>query len=149
MEDPRPKLQEALKDAMKNKDNVRRDVIRQTQSAIKQVEIDTRKELTPEEVVSILQKEVKTRRETIAELKGAGRAEPAAEAEAEVEIVESFLPQMMSREEITALVQQAIAETGATNAKEMGKVMGKLMPQVKGRADGGLVNQVVRELLGS
>ena len=149
MEDPRPKLQEALKDAMKTKDNVRRDVIRLTQSAIKQVEIDTRKELTPEEVVTILQKEVKTRRETIDELKGAGRAESAAEAEAELKIVESFLPQMMSREEITALVKQAIADTGATNAKEMGKVMGKLMPQVKGRADGGLVNQVVRELLGS
>jgi|SRR5690606_31854986 uncharacterized protein YqeY len=149
MEDPRPKLQEALKDAMKNKDAVRRDVIRLTQSAIKQVEIDTRKELTPEEVVSILQKEVKTRRETIDELKGAGRMEAAAEAEAELKIVESFLPAMMSREEITALVKQAIAETGATNAKEMGKVMGKLMPQVKGRADGGLVNQIVRELLGS
>lgn len=149
MEDPRPKLQEALKDAMKNKDAVRRDVIRLTQSAIKQVEIDTRKELTPEEVVSILQKEVKTRRETIDELKGAGRMEAAAEAEAELKIVESFLPVMMSREEITPLVKQAIAETGATNAKEMGKVMGKLMPQVKGRADGGLVNQIVRELLGS
>lgn len=149
MEDPRPKLQEALKDAMKNKDAVRRDVIRLTQSAIKQVEIDTRKELTPEEVVSILQKEVKTRRETIDELKGAGRMEAAAEAEAELKIVESFLPAMMSREEITALVKQAIAETGATNAKEMGKVMGKLMPQVKGRADGGLVNQIVRELLGN
>jgi uncharacterized protein YqeY len=149
MEDPRPKLQEALKDAMKNKDNVRRDVIRLTQSAIKQVEIDTRKELTPEDVVSILQKEVKTRRESIEEMIGAGRTESAAEAETELKILESFLPQMLTREEITALVQQAIAETGASSAKEMGKVMGKLMPQVKGRADGGLVNQVVRELLGS
>jgi uncharacterized protein len=149
MEDPKIKLQEALKEAMKSKDNVRRDVIRLTQSAIKQVEIDTRKELSPEDVVSILQKEVKSRRETIEELTGAGRTESAAAAEAELKIVESFLPQMMSREEITALVKQAIADTGATNAKEMGKVMGKLMPQVKGRADGGLVNQVVRELLGS
>lgn len=149
MEDPKIRLQEALKDAMKNKDNVRRDVIRLTQSAIKQVEIDTRKELTPEDVVSILQKEVKSRRETIEELKGVGRTEAAEAAEAELKIVESFLPQMMSREEITVLVKQAIADTGATTAKEMGKVMGKLMPQVKGRADGGLVNQVVRELLDS
>jgi uncharacterized protein YqeY len=149
MEDPRPKLQEALKEAMKSKDNVRRDVIRLTQSAIKQVEIDTRKELTAEDVVSILQKEVKTRRESIDEMVGAGRAESAAEAEAELRILESFLPQMMSREEIERLVRQAIDETGASSAKEMGKVMGKLMPQVKGRADGGLVNQVVREMLGS
>lgn len=147
MEDPRPKLQEALKEAMRNKDNVRRDVIRVTQSAIKQVEVDTRKTLTPEDVVSILQKEAKTRRESIDEMVAAGRAEAAAQAEAELKILEEFMPQQLSRDEIVALVRQAIAETGAQSAKEMGKVMGKLMPQVKGRADGNLVNQVVRELL--
>lgn len=147
MEDPRPKLQEALKEAMRNKDNVRRDVIRVTQSAIKQVEVDTRKTLSPEDVVSILQKEAKTRRESIDEMVAAGRAEAAAQAEAELKILEEFMPQQLSRDEIVALVRQAIAETGAQSAKEMGKVMGKLMPQVKGRADGNLVNQVVRELL--
>ncbi len=149
MEDPRPKLQEALKEAMRSKDNVRRDVVRLTQSAIKQVEIDSRKTLSAEEVVAILQKEAKTRRESIDEMVAAGRAENAAEAELELKILEEFMPQQLSREEISALVQQAIADTGATSAKEMGKVMGKLMPQVKGRADGNLVNQIVRELLSS
>ncbi|HLV33882.1 MAG TPA: GatB/YqeY domain-containing protein [Spirillospora sp.] len=147
MEDPRPKLNEALKEAMRNKDTIRRDVLRLTQSAIKQVEIDTRKELSAEDVVAILQKEVKSRRESIEEMVAAGRTEAAAAAERELKILEEYLPQQLSREEITALAQQVIAETGAQSAQDMGKVMGKLMPQVKGRADGSLVNQVVRELL--
>ncbi|MBZ0301895.1 MAG: GatB/YqeY domain-containing protein, partial [Anaerolineae bacterium] len=126
MEDPRPKLQEALKEAMRNKDTTRRDVIRLTQSAIKQVEIDTRKELSAEDVVGILQKEAKSRRESIDELTAAGRADSAAEAERELKILEEFMPQLLSIAEIEALVQQAIAETGASSAKDMGKVMGKL-----------------------
>ena len=145
MEDPRPQLQDALKEAMKNRDTQRRDVIRLAQSAIKQVEIDTRKELSAEDVVSILQKEAKMRRETIDEMRGAGR-DVAAE-EAELSILESFLPQQLSREEIARLAQQAIDEVGAQSNQDMGKVMGKLMPQVRGRADGNVVNQVVRELL--
>jgi uncharacterized protein YqeY len=147
MEDPRLKLQEALKEAMRSKDNRRRDVIRLAQSAIKQVEIDTRKELSAEDVVAILQKEAKARRESIDELRGAGRQEAAAEAEQELQILESFMPQQLSHDEIAALVRQAIADTGATSAKDMGKVMGRLMPALKGRADGSLINQIVRELL--
>jgi len=147
MDDPRPQLQAALKDAMKNKDNQRRDVIRFTQSAIKQVEIDTRKELSAEDVVAILQKEAKSRRESIQELESAGRADAAEEARQELAILEEFLPQQLSREEIEALARSAIEQTGASSPKEMGKVMGVLMPQVKGRADGTLVNQVVRGLL--
>lgn len=147
MDDPRPQLQAALKDAMKNKDNQRRDVIRFTQSAIKQVEIDTRKELSAEDVVAILQKEAKSRRESIQEMESAGRDESAEAARQELAILESFLPQQMSQEEIETLARAAIEQTGATSAKEMGKVMSVLMPQVKGQADGSLVNQVVRELL--
>ena len=147
MEDPRPKLQDALKAAMKGHDNERRDVIRLAQSAIKQVEIDSRKALSAEDVVAILQKEAKMRRESIEEMRNAGRADDAAQGEQELTILEEFLPQQMSREEIEKLVQQVIDEVGAVSTGEMGKVMGKLMPQVKGRADGNLVNQVVRELL--
>jgi hypothetical protein len=145
MEDPRPQLQNALKEAMKNRDTQRRDVIRLAQSAIKQVEIDTRKDLTAEEVVSILQKEAKMRRESIDEMVGAGR--DVAEAEAELAILESFMPQQLSRAEIHELAQQIITDVGAESSQDMGKVMGRLMPQVKGRADGNVVNQVVRELL--
>ena len=145
MEDPRPQLQNALKEAMKNRDTQRRDVIRLAQSAIKQVEIDTRKDLTAEEVVSILQKEAKMRRESIDEMLGAGR--DVAEAEAELVILESFMPQQLSRAEITELARQIITDVGAESNQDMGKVMGRLMPHVKGRADGNVVNQVVRELL--
>jgi uncharacterized protein len=147
MEDPRVRLQAALKEAMVNKDTVRRDVIRMTLSAIKQVEIDTRKELAPEDVVGILQKEIKSRRESMEEKVKFGRPEEADADKTEAAILESFLPEQLSREQIAGLVQEAITQTGAATQKDMGKVMGLLMPKVKGKADGGLVNQVVRELL--
>jgi len=147
MEDPRPKLQAALKEAMKNRDNDRRDVIRLAQSAIKQVEVDSRKDLSADEVVAILQKEAKMRRESIEEMRNAGRESDAVQGERELAILEEFLPRQMSREEIAALARQVIDDTGAEAASDMGKVMGKLMPQVRGGADGNIVNQVVRELL--
>jgi len=147
MSDPRTALQEALKQAMINKENLRRDVIRMTLSEFKQVEIDERKTLTAEEMVTVLQREVKKRRESIEEASKAGRADIASEVEAEIKILEDFLPEQMSREAISALARDAIAQTGAASAKDMGKVMGVLMPKVKGQADGKLVNEVVRELL--
>ena len=147
MEDPRPKLQAALKEAMRSRDNERRDVIRLAQSAIKQVEVDSRKDLSAEDVVAILQKEAKMQRESIAEMRHAGRDADATQSEKELDILEGFLPQQMSREEIAELAKKIVDEVGANSPGDMGKVMGKLMPQVKGRADGNLVNQVVRELL--
>ena len=147
MDDPRPKLQAALKEAMKNKDTEKRNVIRMAMSAIKQAEVDTRKDLSPEDVVALLQKEAKTRRESIEENVKAGRSAEATEQERQLAILESFLPQGLSPEEITALAKEAIAQTGATSPKEMGQVMSVLMPKVKGLADGKLVNQIVRELL--
>ena len=147
MEDPRPKLQSALKDAMKNRDNDRRDVIRLAQSAIKQVEVDSRKDLSADDVVAILQKEAKMQRESIDEMRNAGRDAAANEGEKALTILEEFLPQQLSRDEIAALAKQIVDEVGAASMGDMGKIMGKLMPQVKGRADGNLVNQVVRELL--
>lgn len=147
MDDPKAMLQSALKEAMVNKNVLRRDVIRSLQSAIKQVEIDTRKDLAPEDVVSILQKEAKRRRESIEEAERLGRAEIAEGEKAELAIIEGFLPKQLSRDEIAALVKESIAQTGVTSAKEMGKLMGSLMPKVKGLADGKLVNEVVRELL--
>jgi uncharacterized protein YqeY len=147
MSDPRTKLQEALKQAMISRDNLRRDVIRMTLSEFKQVEIDERKTLAPDEMLTILQREVKKRRESIEEASKAGRADIAEEVEAEIKILEAFLPAQLSREAIETLVKAAIAESGATSAKDMGKVMGVLMPKVKGQADGKIVNEVVRELL--
>lgn len=147
MTDLKAALTAALKEAMTAKDNVRRDAIRFLQSAIKQVEIDTRKELSQEDMLGIVQKELKKRKESLDELTKVGRTEEAAAAQNEITIIEAFLPRQLSREEIAVLVNEAIAQTGVTSVKEMGKLMGALMPKVKGLADGKLVNDVVRELL--
>lgn len=148
MEHPKELLNAALKEAMKNKDNERRDVIRLLTSAIKQVEIDTQKEVTAEQAVEILQKEAKKRRESIAELTSAGRAEQAAAEQYELTVLEEFLPRQLTADEITALARDVIAQTGAASGRDMGRVMGALQPLTKGRADGKLVSQIVKDLLG-
>lgn len=145
MAEYKDKMMSALKEAMKNKDSERRDTIRQLQAAIKQIEVDERKELSTEEEMDVLIKEAKKRRESIEELKNAGRETDAEEAE--LVIIESFLPEQMSEDEVRDLAKQAIAETGASEMRDMGKVMGKLSAQTKGKADGKLVSTIVREML--
>ena len=140
-------LRADLKQAMISGDQKRRDVIRLLLAAIKQVEVDSGHELDDAAVQSLLAKQAKQRRESIAFSERAGRDDLVAEERAELQIIESYLPEMMSREEIAALAQKVIAETGAASMKDMGKVMGRLMPQLKGQADGQLVNTVVRSLL--
>ncbi len=147
MQDPKATLQAALKEAMVNKDNLRRDVIRVLLSAIKQVEIDSQKELNADDVMVILQKEAKKRRESIDEALRVGRAEIADQEKIELAVLEGFLPKQLSREEVSVIVKEVIAQTGVTTLKEKGKLMGALMPRVKGLADGKLVNDVVSELL--
>ncbi|MFQ3567173.1 MAG: GatB/YqeY domain-containing protein [Aggregatilineales bacterium] len=147
MENPKVNLQTALKQAIVNKDAERRDVLRMTLNAITQVEVDERRTLEPAEIAAILQAEVKKRRESIEEARAAGRVETAALEESRLAILEEFLPQQLTRDEIVALARDAIVQSGAQSAKDMGKVMSVLMPRVKGQADGKLVNEVVRELL--
>ena len=147
MTEPKEQLQAALKEAMINKDNLRRDVIRGLLSAVKQVEIDSQKTLNSEDTVSILQKEAKKRRESIDEALKVGRSEIANQEKIELAIIETFLPAQLSREQVATIVQETITQTGVTSQKEIGKLMGALMPKVKGQADGKLVNEVVRELL--
>lgn len=147
MDDPKAVLQNALKEAMVNKNNLRRDVIRVMMSALKQVEIDGQKQLSADDVMVILQKEAKKRRESIDEALKVGRSEIADQEKIELAILEEFLPKQLSREEITAIVAETVAQTGVSSAKEIGKLMGALMPKVKGLADGKLVNEIVRELL--
>ena len=115
--------------------------------AIQLAEADRGGELDEASLIAVLQKEVKRRQETIEELRGTPRADRLADEEAELAILESYLPRMMSREEIAAEARAVIAEVGATGLRHMGTVMQTLMPRVKGRADGRLVNEVVRELL--
>ena len=147
MTEPKEQLQAALKEAMINKDNVRRDVIRGLLSAVKQVEVDDRKTLNAEDTIAVLQKEAKKRRESIDEAVKVGRREIADQEKLELAIIETFLPAQLSREEVATIVQETIAQTGVTSPKEIGKLMGALMPKVKGLADGKLVNEIVRELL--
>jgi uncharacterized protein YqeY len=147
MTEPKEQLQAALKEAMINKDNLRRDVIRGLLSAVKQVEIDSQKTVDAAGTVDILQKEAKKRRESIDEATKVGRTEIADQEKIELAIVEMFLPAQLSRDEVKTIVQETIAQTGVTSQKEIGKLMGALMPKVKGLADGKLVNEIVRELL--
>jgi uncharacterized protein YqeY len=147
MSDPKTQVTDALKEAMKNKDNARRDLLRMMTSAFKQVEIDTRKDLTPDDAMAVLQKEAKKRRESIDEAVKAGRTEIADQEKYELAVIEEFLPRQLSYDEVKVIAQEIIAQVGVTSAKEKGKVMGPLMSRVKGVADGKLVNQVVAELL--
>jgi len=140
-------LQTDMKEAMRSGNKEKRDTIRLLLAAIKQVEVDEQKELDDVGVQNVIMKQAKQRRESIAEYEKAGRVDLVAVEKSELDIIESYLPQMMSREEIEVAAVKCIADIGATGSKDMGKVMGKLIPQLKGKADGRMVNDVVRSLL--
>ena len=140
-------LSQALKDALRQKDETRKSTIRLAMAAIKNAEIDTQAELDETAILAILQKEVKSRRETIEAAELARRPDLILGAQAEIAILEGFLPQPFSTAELEKLVQAAIAATGATTPRDMGAVMKHLMPQTQGRADGKTVSQVVRQFL--
>lgn len=143
------KLTADMKDAMKAKESgkQRLSVIRLVRGAIRQLEIDGKKELQDEDVLGVISKEVKQRRDSIEDFKKGGRDDLVAAAEAEIAILMEYLPQQLSEDEVRNLVKEAIAASGAASPKDMGKVMKELMPKVKGRADGKLVNEIVKELL--
>ncbi len=145
--DLKTQLNEAMKESMKAGDEVRKRTVRMALAAIKQSEVDKR--TTPDDpaVISILQKEIKNRREALEEAQKANRADLVADNEAEIAVLETFLPKAMPAEELRALVQAAIAETGAASPSDMGKVMKIVMAKVAGRAPGDMVSQTVRELL--
>ncbi len=142
-------INDAVKQAMKEKDDARKTTLRGVLASIKQIEVDQQKELNEDEVLGVLQKEVKMRHESIADSEKADRPDLVAKSQAEIAILEQFLPQAMSEEELTAIIKSTIAEVGATSMADMGKVMGAVMPKVKGRADGGQINQIVRQQLQS
>lgn len=141
------RLNADLKDAMKSKDTARRDVIRSLQAAIKQVEVDKQTQLDDDAILSVLQSEIKKRRESIEAFESGGRDADAETERQGLAIVETYMPAQLSREEIKAIAETVIAETGASSMKDMGQVMGIIMARVKGQADGRQVNEVVRELL--
>ncbi|WP_201318380.1 MULTISPECIES: GatB/YqeY domain-containing protein [unclassified Paenibacillus] len=141
------RLNEDMKLAMKSQDKFKLSVIRMVRAAIKNIEIDQRKTLEEQEVLDVLNREVKQRKDSLQEFEKAGRQDLAENLRAEIAILMEYMPQQLSDEEVKAIVQQTIQEVGASSKADMGKVMGALMPKVKGRADGKVVNQFVQQLL--
>jgi uncharacterized protein YqeY len=141
------RLQSDVKLAMREGEAQRRDTLRMLLAAVKQVEIDEQRTLDDSEVAAVVGRQAKQRRESIADAERAGRSDLAAQEQAELAIIESYLPAMMSAEEIRAFARPIVEELGVKDLKGMGAVMSRLMPHVKGKAEGQLVNQVVRELL--
>lgn len=143
------RLTEDMKQAMKEKEvgKLRLSVIRMVRANIKNVEIDRKQELSEDEVLDVLAKEVKMRRDSIEEFQKGNRPDLVDSLEREIAILMNYLPVQLSETEVRTLVESAVAETQAVSPKEMGKVMAVLMPKVKGRADGKLINTIVREML--
>ena len=141
------KLNESMKDAMKSGDEVRKRTVRMALAAVKQAEVDNRIELDDTAVMGLLQKEIKNRRESLEEAKKVNRVDLIEANEAEINVLQAFLPKAMPAEELRALVQAAITETGAASPADMGKVMKAVMPKVAGRAPNDMVSATVRELL--
>ncbi|NWG08397.1 MAG: GatB/YqeY domain-containing protein [Chloroflexi bacterium] len=140
-------LNESMKEAMKSGDEVRKRTVRMALASIKQAEVDKRVELDDLAVTNLLQKEVKNRREALEEAKKANRADLIEANESEIRVLEAFLPKAIPADELRALVQTAIAETGAAGPGDMGKVMKIVMAKVAGRAPNDMVSATVRELL--
>ena len=140
-------LQADMKTAMRDGDAHRRDTLRMVIAAAQNAAKEKREPLSDEEALAVITKQVKTRRESIKAFRDAGRDDLADKEQSEIDVLEPYLPEQMGEDEVRALVVEAVAATGATSPRDMGKVMGALMPKVKGRADGKLVSSLVNEEL--
>ena len=132
---------------MKNKDTVKKSVITLIRASIKQYEVDNRVELGDDEIVDLIAKQLKQTRDSREEFSKAGREDLVSKAEAEIEVLKEYLPQQLSEEELNKIVISTISEVGATSMKDMKKIMTSIMPKVKGRADGKLINELVKKNL--
>jgi uncharacterized protein YqeY len=141
------RLEGEVKDAMLARDATRRDALRLILNSLRSAEKDLQRPLSEEEELQVLQRERKRRNEAAEAFRSGGREEQAAQEETELAILEEFMPEPLSEDELEQIVDDAIAETGATSLRDMGRVMADVMPQVAGRADGSAVGQIVREKL--
>lgn len=140
-------LNDDIKTAMKSKDKETLSVLRMLKAAIQNEQIKANRDLNGEEELTVLSREMKQRRDSLTEFEKAERDDLASKVKIEIAIVEKYMPKQLSEEEIQQIVQTAIDQTGASSPKEFGKVMGAVMPKVKGKADGNQVNAIVKELL--
>lgn len=141
-------ITEAMKDAMRARDKDRLGTIRLMQAEIKRIEVDERIEIDDTRVLQILDKMIKQRRDSAKQYTEANRPELAEQEESEIKVIEDFMPAQLSKEEISALVAEAVSSSGASSIADMGKVMAILRPQVQGKADMGAVSQLVKSQLG-
>ena len=136
-----------IKTAMREKNTAKRDTLRNLSAAIKQIEVDKRKDLTDSEVEAILTKYAKQREDALTQFKEAGRDDLVEKEQAELEVVKAYLPEPLSDEELETMVKEIVAQVGATSMKDMGKIMGAVKAKAGSRADGGKVNKLVKEIL--
>lgn len=141
------RLMEDMKSALKNRDTLKKSTITMVRAAILQREKDDRVELDDNGVIGVIAREVKQRRDSIPEFEKGNRPDLVDKLNAEINILMEYLPQQLTESEVDAMVKQAVSEVGAMGMKDMGKVMGALMPKLKGRADGKLVNRLVKKHL--
>ena len=145
----RDRLDEELKAAMRSQDAMRRDSLRMVLAAVQRAEKEGKHTLADDEMIGVLSRELKVRHESVDAFRAGGREDLVAKEEAAIAVVSEFMPQPLSEAEVRALIDQAIAETGAASPRDMGKVMGWLSPKTRGRADGKVVSQIVTQLLAS
>jgi len=145
----KPLLEEAVKNSMRDRNKEKTSTLRMAISEIKKEEIDRRIDLSDEEIIKILQRMIKQRKESISQFEQAGREELAHKENAEILILQDFLPEQMSEDEIKVFVEEAINESGASTPQDMGKVMGSLKSKLKGNVDMGIVSKLVKENLAS
>ena len=141
------RIEDELKEAMRERDNERRDALRLILSSLRSAEKELQRPLNEQEELQVLQRERKKRAEAAEAFRAAGREEQAATEELELDVLEEFMPEPLSEDELEEIIDDAIAENGATSLRDLGRVMADVMPQVAGRADGSAVSQLVREKL--
>jgi uncharacterized protein YqeY len=141
------RLEDELKDAMRERDDARRDTLRLLLASLRGAEKDLLRPLHDDEELQVLQRERKKRVEAAEAFRNGGREAQAEKEEAELSVLEEFMPEQLSEDELEEIVDDVIAEVGATNVRDLGRVMADVMPQVAGRADGSAVSQLVREKL--
>ncbi|HOK62601.1 MAG TPA: GatB/YqeY domain-containing protein [Soehngenia sp.] len=141
------KLMDDMKNSMKNKDTIRKNTITMIRAAIKQKEVDERKDLNDEEILDIISKQLKEKKMVIEDFKKGNREDLVELTEAEMKILLEYLPEQLSYEEVKSIVKDTIDNMGEVTPKDIGRIMKEVMPKVKGKADGSLVNKAVKELL--
>lgn len=141
------RLQQDMKSALKNKEKEKLSTIRMVRAAIKKAEIDQKGPLNDEQIIEVIMREVKLRKDAIQEFEKAGRQDLVEKEKAELQVLETYLPEPLTEEELTGLIQETIQQLGVTSKKDIGKVMKTVLPKVKGRAEGRVVNQIVQKLL--